>query len=161
MQPQPQPEPEPEIERPDTRPLSEATKTNTYECRAWKAWFRLQERSRAKEWTLMGKNPATVRDPSFRQTLLCMAIAHSRGKVHADVFTSFGYSPYGTIQIRSLEDQAKILTKFVKGVESYAGITSVKDGRRRAPELSSEEIEAVRGIIDATSQKTVDASLSA
>ncbi len=159
------PSSEPEWPVESRRRLSEATKTNTVESRNWKLWVRQAQSRRAKDlFVVEAENPATVRYPSFRQTILCTAIAHSRRKIHANFYRGNEWVPYsynGLKRISTLEYQEKVLKNFLQSVEFYGSLSSVKAGHRKPAELSSAEVEDVRKILVAVSQKPVDCFPSA
>jgi hypothetical protein len=103
-------------------------------------------------------NPATVRDPSFRQTILCTALAHSRGKIHATFMRGHQHAPYapeGKLMVPSLEAQAKLLKHYLGEVKRYAmywGKMYSKDQSfrhyRKQAELTALEFEIIESICE-------------
>ena len=134
--------------------LRGAVKAAALVSRRWKRWSRESASARARGVEFDTKNPANVRDPSWRAHVLCTAIAHSRGRIHATKMHGKDHvvpdrdSHYKAID--SLEEQAKLLERWVKTIENYASYPSVKEGRWRPPELSTDEVAAVRVILDTT-----------
>jgi hypothetical protein len=104
--------------------FKQATNEVATQNRRWKLWHK----SAAKPDPLPYPGPANA----LRATLLCMVLAHARGKLHCR--TVWGKEPSRRVELNSLEDQRKF-------VEARMG-----EGYR--PPLSEEERKIAKKLLD-------------
>ena len=108
----------------------------------------------ARRWKHGPGDGTFVRDPSFRATVLCTAIAHSRGRIHATKMHGADHVapdyPTNYRVIDTLDKQELLLGEWLQSIERYSQWALVIEGRWRKAELDEDERAIVRTLLDTT-----------
>lgn len=151
--------------RNEVKMLREAVKEAGINAREYKQWYRRRQSAAAKGGSFIDPadpDPAKVENPSRRATLLCMAISHARGRLHAP---GYCYPAYGHVATNDPESQRQHLEKSLDKMaewEAWYGANYQKYGwPEKKASLSADERKAIRIILHEMSRPQEEAQVSA